>query len=250
MITNFKARLKDRKPLIGTLISWPFPETADIAADAGFDWLFLDWEHGHHDPRSLQQVVQTAGDRCACIVRVPDNYRVWISKALDTGAAGLIMPHCDDVEDTQKAVRSAKYPPQGIRSIGVARAQGYGHDVKRSVDDDNESTVFVAQIEHIEGVRDIEAIAAVPGVDAIFIGPFDLSASMGKPGRISDGEVQDAIKRVRETGLGRGLPIGIFAPDAAAAEKALSEGYSLICLGTDAMLFAGALRQAVKDLKS
>lgn len=242
MKANFKARLEEKKPLLGTLVSWPFPETAEIAADAGFDWLFLDWEHGLHETRSLQQIVQTVGNRSVCIVRVPDNQAVWISKALDTGAAGLIIPHVDSEEDARKAVLSAKYPPQGTRSIGVARAQGYGHDVRRSVEEDNLRTVLVAQVEHIKGVRDIEKIVAVPGLDAVFIGPFDLSASMNKPGRIADKDVREAIENVRTTCVRRGMPGGIFAPDVEAAKKALSEGYSLVCVGTDAMVYASAMR--------
>jgi len=246
----FKERLAARTPLIGTLISWPFPETAEIAAEAGFDWLFCDWEHGHHDPRSLQLIVQAVENKCAPIIRVPDNYRVWISKALDTGAAGLIIPHVDGIDDARKAVASAKYPPLGVRSIGVARAQGYGHEVRRSLDTDDDATVVIAQIEHIDGVRRIAEIAAVPGIDAVFIGPFDLSASLGKPGRLTDGEVVDAVRRVRETCLRLGMPVGIFVPDVPGAKKALAEGFSLICLGTDAMMFAGALRQAAGDLKA
>jgi len=250
MKANFKARLEEKKPLIGTLVSWPFPETAEIAADAGFDWLFLDWEHGLHETRSLQQIVQTVGNRSVCIVRVPDNQAVWISKALDTGAAGLIIPHVDSEEDARKAVLSAKYPPQGTRSIGVARAQGYGHDVRRSVEEDNLRTVLVAQVEHIKGVRDIEKIVAVPGLDAVFIGPFDLSASMNKPGRIADKDVREAIGTVRGACARQGLPAGIFAPDAPAAKKALSEGFAFVCVGTDAMVYASVMNRVVKDVRT
>jgi len=250
MKANFKARLGEKKPLIGTLISWPFPETAEIAAQAGFDWLFLDWEHGLHEVRSLQQIVQAVGEACACIVRVPDNGAVWISKALDTGAAGLIIPHIESPDEVERAVLSAKYPPQGTRSIGVARAQGYGRAVRRSVEEDNPGTVLIAQIEHIKGVRDIEKIVAVPGLDAVFIGPFDLSASMNKPGRIADEDVREAIGTVRKACTRQGLPVGIFAPDAPAAKKALSEGYTFVCVGTDAMVYASVMNQVVKDVRT
>jgi 2-keto-3-deoxy-L-rhamnonate aldolase RhmA len=250
MTIRFKARLAERKPLIGTLVSWPFPETAEIAADAGFDWLFLDWEHGLHDARSLQTIVQVVGKRLACLIRVPENESTWISKALDSGADGLIIPHVCRAEDAAQAVLSAKYPPQGARSIGVARAQGYGHGVLKSVEEDNQKTVIVAQVEHIDGVRNIEKIAAVAGIDAVFIGPFDLSASMNKPGRISDDEVREAIARVRNTCLRNGRPVGIFAPDVEAAKKALGEGYSLVCVGTDGMFYASIMNQVARESRS
>lgn len=249
MNTDFKTRLKEKAPLIGTLISWPFPETAEIASNAGFDWLFLDWEHGLHDVRSLQQIVQAIGEKCAAIIRVPANDPVWIGKALDTGAAGLIIPHIESAENVERAIQSAKYPPRGIRSVGVARAQGYGHEVRRSVEEDNRTTVVIAQIEHIKGVGEIERIAAVQGLDAVFIGPFDLSGSMGKPGRIADADVREAIGLVRKACTERGLPVGIFAPDAQAAKKALEEGYTLVCAGTDAMLHATVLRQILKEIR-
>ena len=247
---DFKTRLQEKTPLIGTLISWPFPETAEIAADAGFDWLFLDWEHGLHDVRSLQQIVQAVGGKCASIIRVPANDPVWIAKALDTGAAGLIIPHIESAGDIERAIRSAKYPPRGTRSVGVARAQGYGHGVRRSVEEDNSRTVVVAQIEHIQGVREIDRIAAVQDLDAAFIGPFDLSGSLGKPGRIGDEDVREAIGLVRNACLERGLPAGIFAPDAPAARKACKEGYAFVCVGTDAMLHTAVLSRALEEIRS
>lgn len=246
----FKERLAARTPLIGTLISWPFPETAEIAADAGFDWLFLDWEHGLHDVRSLQQIVQAIGEKCAAIIRVPANDPVWIGKALDTGAAGLIIPHVESAENVERAIQSAKYPPRGIRSVGVARAQGYGHEVRRSVEEDNRTTVVIAQIEHIKGVGEIGRIAAAKDLDAVFIGPFDLSGSLGKPGRIFDADVREAVGVVLKACGERGLPVGIFAPDAPAARKACDEGYSFVCVGTDALLHTTVLRQILKEIRS
>jgi 2-keto-3-deoxy-L-rhamnonate aldolase RhmA len=235
MNASFKARLSERKPLLGVLISLPSPEIAEIYAKAGFDWLFLDWEHGLHDVLGLQRIVMAVGEKCPCIIRVPDNDPVWIAKALDTGAAGLIIPHVNSAADAARAAAAAKYPPLGVRSIGVARAQGFGLEVRESLDRDNQETVLIAQAEHIEAVRNIEAILEVPGVDAAFIGPFDLSGSLNKPGQIGDPEVRQAIDRIRTACADKRIPVGIFTADLEAAAAYRKAGFSLLCVGTDAL---------------
>jgi 2-keto-3-deoxy-L-rhamnonate aldolase RhmA len=250
MNDSFKTSLKERKPLLGVLISLPSPEIAEIYADAGFDWLFLDWEHGLHDVLGLQRIVMAVGEKCPCVIRVPDNDPVWIAKALDTGAAGLIIPHVNTAADAARAASAAKYPPLGVRSIGVARAQGYGHDVRASLDRDNRDTVLIAQAEHIEAARNIEAILAVPGVDAAFIGPFDLSGSLKKPGQIGDPEVQEAIERIRTACAEKRIPVGIFTADLEAAAKYRDAGFSLLCVGTDTIHAGQAARRIAAALKA
>lgn len=249
MTQNFKARLAGQETLLGVLISLPSPELAEIYAGAGFDWLFLDWEHGLHDVLGLQRIIQAVGRTCPCVIRVPDNDPVWIAKALDTGAAGIIIPHVNSTADAARAVAAAKYAPLGVRSIGVARAQGYGLDVQGSLGRDNEETAVIAQAEHIEAARHIDAILAVPGVDAAFVGPFDLSASLNKPGRLGDAEVQAAIEHIRKACAEKNMPAGIFAADAETAVRHRDAGFRLLCIGTDALDAGRAARATVAALK-
>jgi len=122
----FRTRLKRGDLLAGTLVSLPSPEIAEILAEAGFDWLFVDLEHSTLDVRSAQTVLQAVGGRVDCLLRVPLNDEIWIKKALDTGAAGIIVPQVNSADDARRAVRYSKYPPQGARSAGMARAHGYG----------------------------------------------------------------------------------------------------------------------------
>jgi hypothetical protein len=131
--------------------------------------------------------------------------------------AGLIIPHVNSPEDAARAAAAAKYPPLGSRSIGVARAQDYGLVIKSSLDKDNQDTALIAQIEHIDAVRAIEAILEVAGVDAAFIGPFDLSGSLGKPGRLEDFEIRKAVNDVRSACAEKKRPVGIFTADLEAA---------------------------------
>ena len=250
MNTAFKTRLIERKPQLGVLISLPSPEIAEIYAQAGFDWLFLDWEHGLHDLVGLERIVMAVGAACGCVIRVPDNDPVLIAKALDTGAAGLIVPHVNSGEDAVRAVAAAKYPPLGDRSIGVARAQGYGFGMRPSLDHDNQDTALIVQIEHIEAVRRIEDILDVPGVDAAFVGPFDLSGSMKKPGRLGDSEVRRAINEVRTACVEKVKPIGIFTTEIDAAVAYRNAGYGLVCLGTDAFHIGQTARKIAASLKS
>ncbi len=245
---HFRERMRNGDPLLGTLLSLPSPEVAEICAAAGFDWLFIDMEHGLLGFADVQRMIQAAGHRCPCVVRVPSNEATWVCKALDTGAAGIIFPHINNADDARSAVRAGKYPPEGIRSIAVARAQGYGSRLQECVDDANLETVLIAQAEHAEAARNIESILAVPGVDAILVGPYDLSASLKKPGKVNDPEVADTIGKVRDACTARGISAGIFVRDADAASSAFQAGFSLVCVATDCLLLLEAARSVVKGV--
>jgi len=249
MSDTFRDRLRRGDKLIGTLLSLPSPELAEIASAAGFDWLFLDMEHGALEVRDVLRLVQAARDPCASLVRVPENRELWVKKALDTGAAGIIVPRVNSAEEAARAVHWGKYPPEGGRSIGFSRANRYGARFQENVETANQETVIVAQLEHIDGVRNIEAILGVSGVDAVFIGPYDLSASLGKPGRIQDNDVRDAIRTVADACALRKVPVGIFALNTEGAAKALGEGYTLVCSGIDIGLFSRAASDIVRGLR-
>ena len=241
----FRERLARRERLLGTLLTLPSPEIAELIAGTGFDWLFIDMEHGLLDFEVVQRMVATAGSSCPCLVRVAYNEPILIGKALDSGAAGIIVPHVSTPEDARAAVHAAKYPPAGARSIGVGRAQGYGRRLQEAIAGDNEATIVVAQIEHADAVPNIEAIVGVRGVNAVFVGPFDLSASLGKPGEIDAPEVRQAIEAVVSCCAERSLPCGVFVGTGAEARQAFADGHQLVCAATDALLIAdGAARLA------
>ncbi|HDT13798.1 MAG TPA: 2,4-dihydroxyhept-2-ene-1,7-dioic acid aldolase [Candidatus Aminicenantes bacterium] len=247
---SFRERLLRGDRLIGTIISLPSPELAEIASDAGFDWLFVDMEHGTLEAGDVTRLAQAAREPCACLVRVPESQEMWVKKALDTGAAGIIVPHVNSAEEALRAVRWAKYPPEGGRSVGFSRANRYGARFQENVETANSRTVVVVQVEHIDGVGSIEAILDVPGVDAVFVGPYDLSGSLGKPGRIQDDDVREAIGAVASACAARKVPVGIFAADIPASAKALEDGYTLVCSGVDLGFYARSAAAVVKELGS
>ncbi len=246
---NFTARLRRGERLLGTLLSLPSPELAEVAVSAGFDWLWLDMEHGLIGPVEAQRMVQAVGDRCVPVIRIPELAELWVKKALDSGAAGIIVPHVDSAEQAALAVGWSKYPPEGGRSVGFTRANMFGRRFEEYLARANAESALIAQVEHVDGVRNIEAIASVPGVASVLIGPFDLSASLNKTGRLDDPEVRAAIERVRNVCAVKGVPLGIYAKDVAAARDALDAGYSLVCIGLDAALYASAVEDIVTTLK-
>ena len=249
MNLSFREELLSGKTMIGTIVTQPNPAMAEILADVGFDWLWIDAEHSPMEMGDIQGILQAIEDRCACIVRVPSSDEVYLKRALDIGAPGIIAPHVDSVEIAEQVVKWVKYPPIGERSIGVARAHGYGLDVDSYMNSANEQIAVIVQIEHVNGAQDIDKILEVEGVDAVLIGPYDLSGSLGKPGEVDDPEVQGHINRVRDACLKRKKPIGIIGITVEAAKPFLDQGYSLVAVGIDTMIFGHAARDILAKMK-
>lgn len=246
---NFRTRLLNHERLIGILLTLPLPSIAEMCADAGFDWLFLDMEHGALDLQDVQRIAQAVNEKCPCVVRVPSNDRMWIGKVLDIGVAGIIIPQVNSADDAQRAVFAAKYPPQGGRGVGVGRASRYGANLSNYLQNANDETAIIAQIEHKDAVENVEAIANAAGIDALMIGPFDLSGSFGIPGQLNAPNVQAAISRVRDFGVARKIPMSLFCPDIERAQLALREGYTLIPVATDNLLFVRAAADLIHTIK-
>jgi 2-dehydro-3-deoxyglucarate aldolase/4-hydroxy-2-oxoheptanedioate aldolase len=249
MPPSLKTKLQSGAPLFGTLVTLPSLETAEILAEAGYDWLFVDLEHSPMDPSHAQAVLQAVAGRVPCLVRVALNDEIWIKKVLDTGAAGIIVPQVNTAEAAERVVRFSKYPPQGARSAGVSRAHGFGAHLQEYLDQANRETVVVVQIEHAQAVENIDAILAVAGLDALFVGPYDLSASMGRMGQVESPEVQAAITRVRLACQARGMPLGIFSAAAARAKAYAAEGYRLVAAGSDTLMLVQSTREMLSLLR-
>jgi len=245
---RFRARLIAGEVLIGPVVTLPVPEVAEILVGLGFDWLFVDAEHAPIGIRDAQALLQAAGPGCPCLVRVPAGEEVWIKSALDIGAAGVIVPQVHTAQQAERVVRLCKYPPQGTRGVGVARAQGYGRRLAEYLDTANEQVAVVVQAESAEAVRNIRSIAQVPGIDAVLIGPYDLSSSLGKVGQLADPDVTEAIATVTEACLDAGVRLGIFGTNALAVQPFIEQGFTLIAVGIDTLFLAQAAGDILSDL--
>ena len=250
MSDSFRTRLKNGDRLLGTMVTLPTASTAEILADAGFDWLFIDGEHGPLETSHILGILQAVGHRIACIVRVPACDEVAIKKVLDLGAAGIIVPQVNTAEQADDVVRYARYAPEGGRGVGLARAHGYGFRFAEYVASANAEVSVIVQAEHRLAVENIEAIVKVPGVDAVLLGPYDLSASYGKMGQISDPEVLAGIDRVTSACQAAGLPLGYFGISFDAVKPWMDKGYSLIVAGVDVLFLGNGARRMLKDLQS
>jgi 2-dehydro-3-deoxyglucarate aldolase len=247
---TFRTRLKNRERLLGTMVTLPSMATAEILSRVGFDWLFLDGEHGPLESADLAALLIAVSGRSACLVRVAEARETPIKKALDLGADGIIAPQVNSVEHARDVVRWSRYAPSGTRGVGLARAHGYGFEFQDYVKTANDRVSLIVQVEHIDAVNCIEETVGIEGIDAILLGPYDLSASMGKMGQIEDSEVVEAIGRVTRTCLAAGMPLGMFGVTTAHVKPYIEQGYTLIVAGVDTLLLGNAARKTLAELKS
>ena len=232
------------------MVTLPSPAVAEILANAGFDWLFIDGEHGPLDAAEILAILQAVDHRIPCIVRVPAADEVAIKRVLDLGAAGIIVPQVNTAEQARYVVNAARYAPEGQRGVGIARAHAYGPKFQEYVQTANETTAVIVQAEHALAVDNIEAIIGVQGIDAVLIGPYDMSASLGKMGAIDDPAVTTAIDRVTTVCRNSGVALGYFGVTADAVEPWVKRGYNLLVAGTDTLLLGTAANSTAKALRT
>lgn len=250
MHKTFRRDLRNHQLLLGTMVTLPTPATAEILADLGFDWLFIDGEHGPLETGEILSLLQTVGDKSACLVRVPVAEETAIKKVLDLGAAGIIAPQVNTAEHAANIVKWSRYAPDGSRGVGLARAHGYGMRFQDYVESANEHVAVVVQAEHIQAVENIESIVGVEGVDAVLLGPYDLSASMGKMGQVDDPKVVEAIEHITKTCQSAKVPVGYFGVTAEAVQPMIQRGFTLIVAGVDTLLLGSAANRLLNKLRS
>lgn len=245
---TFAQDLRDGRLLIGTIVALPSPEITEILARVGYDWLFIDAEHGPFLPQSALPMLQAAG-KCPCAIRVPVGDAIWIAKALDIGADAIIIPRVDTAEQAQRAVLSAKYPPGGNRGIGLGRAHGYGTDGPGYLSRANRDTAIIIQIESGLGVRNAASISRIEGVDAILIGPNDLAASLGCLGELDAPVVRNAIDEVTAACHRTGTKLGVFGATAGAIVPYIERGFTLLAVGVDSLFLIESATQTLHALR-
>jgi len=231
---HFRQRLKAGETLLGCWLSLGSPITTEVLGLAGFDWLLLDAEHAPNDVLSLiPQLMALKDSPSAPMVRPSCNDRVEIKRLLDAGFHNFLVPFVESAEQAQAAVAATRYPPQGVRGVSVSqRSNRYGA-VADYFSIVNEQIAVVVQIESRAGVAAAREIAAVQGIDALFVGPSDLAAGYGHLGQPNHPEVQAAIANVQAAAAAAGKPTGILSPAEPDARRYLAQGLTLVAVGSD-----------------
>lgn len=234
-----RARLRGRERTFAAWTSLGHPQITEMFCRADVDFVGIDIEHSTISVEQSRDIITAAqGSGSLCLPRVPSHEAAFMRRLLDSGADGIIVPTVESAEQVDTIVAAVKYPPVGRRGFGVARAHGYGHDFDRYTADWNATGSIVVQIETIAGVEAAEEIAAHPEVDAVIVGPYDISGSLGIPGRIDDPAVREAAQRVVDVcaRLGKGCGTQIVEPDAASVAEAFDDGFTLVLLASDVFL--------------
>ncbi|MEN3111183.1 2-dehydro-3-deoxyglucarate aldolase [Uliginosibacterium paludis] len=243
---TFRRQLLAGQPLIGCWSALANPITTEVLGLAGFDWILLDGEHAPNDVLTfIPQLTALKDSISAPVVRPADNDAVLIKRLLDIGFYNFLIPFVESADDARRAVAATRYPPAGIRGVSVAhRSNRYG-TVKDYQTVINDNIALIVQIETRAGLDAVDAIAAIDGVDCLFVGPSDLAAALGHLGNAGHPEVQAAIAHVFARARAAGKPAGILAPVEADARRYLAMGARFVAVGSD----LGAFRSATQSLR-
>ena len=248
----FKSRMRAGEQTIGCWLHLNSGIAAELLALAGFDALIIDHEHGPGDLAGAIQAMQAmSATRASPILRVPANDPVAIKRALDIGVEGIMIPGVNSAAEASAAVAACRYPPHGIRgaAYGMVRASDYGLATKAYADGLHDNLLIICQIETATAVEAIPDIAAVDGVDMLFIGPNDLSGSIGKLGRFDDPEYLALKRRAEETILASGALLGGLATPVEGPDEMLRRGYCLVTAASDVSLLRDAARAHLKAMR-
>ncbi|MGH6990521.1 MAG: aldolase/citrate lyase family protein [Stellaceae bacterium] len=251
MNNGFKAALKSGKKQAGLWLSLMNGYTAELCAGAGFDWFLIDAEHAPNTLDTLlHQLQAVAPYGTAPVVRPPNRDPDMLKLLLDMGVQSFLIPMVESADAAAALVRAVRYPPNGTRGVGhvLGRASRWGRVgdyLKRS----DEEICLLVQIESRHGMDNLEAIAAVEGVDGLFLGPADLSASLGHTGDMANPEMQAVIARTIQRIIGTGKPCGTITGGAANAKRLFADGCGFVAAGVDALLLAGAVDRLARELR-
>jgi 4-hydroxy-2-oxoheptanedioate aldolase len=238
------------RPLLGTFLMSAATAPAEAMGFCGFDFLVADMEHVPVDVPQVADILRAvAGTPAQTIVRVPWNDQIMVKRVLDAGAQTLMFPYVQNAQEAQRAVSFTRYPPDGVRGVAaVHRGSRYGR-IDGYLKQANEHICVIVQLETPQALRELPAIAAVPGVDALFVGPADLSAAMGRLGEITHPEVQAALADAARAARANDKPVGIIGPNPQAVRRLLDYGYDFAAVGSDMAMMTTRAVEYLSELR-
>ncbi len=249
---DFRKRIQSGAFMAGTWCSLGSPSITELIGLCGFDWVLLDGEHAPSTtPGLMAQMQALNGSSTSSIVRIPWLDRVHIKWALDIGAEGIMVPYVENAEQAMEAVSYMKYPPSGARGVaGAMRACRYGLDVAGYLAQADSKHAAIMQIENRKGVDNCRSIAGVDGVDVLFVGPMDLSMSLGMPGRFSDPCFMEVLEQIASAAREEGKASGILLPSVELLPAMRKMGYSFIAVSSDINILAKNFKKLIADMNS
>lgn len=255
MKNHVKAKMLAGEKTLGTFFETGSATVAECLGLAGLDYIIIDNEHGPFDPQSTLEYVRAAllyG--LTPFARVSEISRPSILRLLDVGVQALVIPDVRTVEETERIVEFGKYMPLGKRGVANSAGSGFWYEeyaqqgLEHYFEVSNAEAMLLPQCETVECLNDLESILRVPGIDGVYVGPFDLSAALGKPGKFDDPEVKDAIRHIQGVCQDMGKLSFIFAANEDAAKQDFALGYGSVTLGMDATILTNAAMAAKKNL--
>jgi 2-dehydro-3-deoxyglucarate aldolase len=247
-INKFRRNLKKGKPLIGGWMQISNPNIAEVMSSAEYSWVAFDLEHGSFSIGDLPNLIRAVEiNKKLVLVRLPNKNLEIRNQVLDAGCSGIIIPNIKNEIELRTIIKSCYYPPAGTRGVGYSRANLFGKKFKIKT----ENPIIIAMIENINSVNRLEKILSVKGLDAILIGPYDLSASMGITGKFKNLKFKSIIKKINKLSKKFKIPCGIHViePNNKTLKKYLKEGYQFLPFSTDARLLNHAIESSFKNKK-
>jgi len=249
MHNHLRRKLAAGQTTLGLWITLEAPSITEIAATLGYDWVCIDAEHGHLDFKEILEHIRAARNTgTTTLVRIQEIEQGLIKRVLDLGAEGIVVPQVTSAEEVAQAVRFAKYPPWGARGVGGERATAWGLGLASFTRVANQETMVIPLMETVAAGNCIDAILDVKGVDAVFFGPADYSASAGHLGEWEGPGVAGRLLEIKDRIAARGLAVGIMATDIANSQLRKEQGFRMIGLGSDTGLLIRAMREAMRAL--
>ena len=244
-----REKLKAKKPTFGMWVTLESPNVTEAAVELGLDWVVIEMEHGHLDWREVVEHIRVAsGTDTAALVRIPEVQQSTVKRALDIGADGIIVPMVNNAAELEKTYEFGRYPPRGVRGVGGERAVRWGLNWNNYLKNADVETLIIPLIETKSGVENIDEILDVDGLETIFFGPADMSASYGYLGQWEGPGVAEAILQTQAKAMAKGIASGVLARNCDEAVTRREQGFRMIGLGADLNLMISSLQQTLSGL--
>jgi len=252
LVNPLKEKIAAGETTFGTLVTMPSAPHLQVLAAAGFDWVWIDTEHGPMSPETVHNMINaTAPSATVPLVRVPATMPWMVKPALDAGALGIVFPFVSSPETAAEAAAAVRYPPEGVRGFGPFLAPSrWGVSMAEYAASANAAILCVVMIETREAVERAEEILAQPGIDIAFVAPFDLSQSLGCPGEFDNPMFVDALAAAERSILDAGLVLGGMALDETIGRAMMDRGYRFLMLSADGLILDGACRLFIDAMRA